>query len=424
MKYFLLMTLSLFILYATSPKALFEQIEASKSSLAVSTKEKKIVNKQLQKTANKIQKLEKEIHSLNTKLAKLNDNLKQEEQKYNEAQREIRGINDMLKELDNDINAKKREFAKKLSKQLGSVVAQNKMQQRDEKSVVLEEVYSRYKNFNQKELLKLSRNIEQKNALKSNLLQRRDEIAKSIKDVKAQKEVYKKETKIKKQLLKKLAQEQKRYTQRLKSIFKRQTILRLTLTKLNLIKEDALKAAKERERELKKRIRRLAKLKLNSKTNASILKYEKSRMNRNYIKRNTSRYHGVKTLSPVKAPKVLKAYGKYIDPIYKIESFNDSVTLASRIGDKRVYNVANGEVVYMGENSMLGGKMLIIEHANGLHTIYADLEKFSPFIKKGSKVKKGIVLGKVRHKLIFEATNKDGKFINPLDLIKLSKSVH
>ncbi len=422
MKHLVIITLSSFTLFAASPKALFQQIEASKNSLAVSTKEKKMLNKQLQKTANKIKKLEKEIASLNEKLKKLNDNLKNEEQKYNEAQREIHGINTMLKELDTDINARKKEFAKKLTKQLGSVVAQNKMQQRDEKSVVLEEVYSRYKDYNQKELLKLSRNIEQKNALKKNLIQRRNEIANSIKDVKAQKEVYKKETEIKKQLLKKLAKEQQRYSKKLKGIFKRQTILRLTLTKLNLIKEDAAKAAKERERELKKRIRRLAKLKLNSKTQRESLRYEKSIISKDYLKNTTAHYRGEKTIAPIRAPKVLRSYGKFIDPIYKIESFSDSVTLTSQIGDKRIFNVLNGEVIFKGKNSMLG-KMIVVEHANGLHTIYADLDKFSPFIKKGLMVKKGTVLGKVRHKLIFEATKK-GRFINPLDLINLSKSVN
>jgi len=422
MRYLLLLAIGTFVLFAASPKALFEQIKASKSSLADSVKEKRILSRQLQKIADEIKKHQKEIAVLNKKLKKLNESLQKEEQKYNEAQREIHGINEMLKELDKDIEARKREFAKKLSKHLGRVVAQNKMQQRDEKSVVLEEVYSRYKDYNQKELLKLSRNIEQKNALKKNLIQRRDEIANSIKDVKAQKDVYKKEAAIKRQLLKKLAKEQERYSKKLRAIFKRQTVLRLTLTKLNLIQEEAAKAAKERERELKRRIRRLAKLRLNNKESSSDITYKETAISKSYIKSTTTHYRGPKTIAPLRSPKVLKSYGKFIDPIYKIESFSDSVTLTSRAGDRRVFNVLNGEVIFKGRNSMLG-KMVVVEHANGLHTIYADLDKFSPFIKKGLKVKQGTVLGKVRRKLIFEATKK-GKFINPLDLINLNKSVN
>ena len=414
----LIVTLCAVTLFGASPKELFSQIKASKSSLAVSNKKKSVLNEQLQKIAAKISTYEKEIASLNLKMKKLNSGLQKEEEKYREAQREIRGINAMLKELDSDIAAHKKEFAKKLSKQLGSVVAQNKMEQKSEKSVVLEEVYEHYKNYNQKEILKLSRNIEQKIALQKNLINRRDAIASSIKDVKAQKDIYAKESKIKKQLITKLQKEQKLYSKRLKGIFKRQTILRLTLTKLNLIQEDAAKAAKERELELKKRIRRLKRLKLSKSRSGESENYNNSQINNNsYTAKTITSYRGSKTISPIKAAKVVKSFGSFIDPIYRIRSFSDSVTLSSKIDDHRIYNVLNGEVIFKGKNSMLG-KMVVVKHSDGLHTIYADMDKFSPFIKKGSRVKKGTVLGKVRHKLIFEATKK-GKFINPLSLINL-----
>jgi septal ring factor EnvC (AmiA/AmiB activator) len=407
------------LLFSASPKELFKKIEESKSSIAVSNKEKSALSKQLKRTAKKITKLEKEVAALDEKLKKINSSLKKEEAKYQEAQREIRSINTMLKELDKDITARKKEFAKKLSKQLGSVIAQNKIKQKSEKSVVLEEVYSHYKNYNQAELLKLTRNIEQKSALRENLKKRRDAIEKSIKNVKAQKDVYKKESKIKRQLLAKLAKEEKKYSKRLKAIFRKQTILRLTLTKLNLIQEDAAKAAKKRELELKKRIRRLAKLNLSKKGKGGSRAVRESHTldDSSYITSNIAKYRGVKTIAPLKDPKVLKSFGRFKDPIYHMQSFSDSVTLASKSGDKRIFNVLNGEVIYIGPNNMLG-KMIVVKHNNGLHTIYADIDKFSPFIKKGSMVKKGTVLGKVKRKLIFEAT-KSGKFINPLRLINL-----
>jgi len=132
--------------------------------------------------AQKIKKLNSEIDEYDKKLNKLNAFLSNAQKKYQESMSEIDGIDNIVKELDKDIEAKTKEFAKKLSRQLGSVVAQNKTEQKSEKSVVLKEVYERYKNYNQQELLKLSRNIEQKNALRKNLLKRRDEIAKKIKE--------------------------------------------------------------------------------------------------------------------------------------------------------------------------------------------------------------------------------------------------
>lgn len=405
------------LLYSASPKELFSQIEASKSSLQQTDTKRNIVNKQLQKIAAKIAKLQKQIKQYDIKLAKLDSSLSKEEQKYQSSKNEINSINAMIKEIDADIESRKKEFAQKLSQQLGSIVAQNKMLQKDEKSVVLKEVYEHYKDYNQQELLRLTRNIEQKSTLRANFVKRRDAIADSIKGVKAQKDVYKKQKQEKKQLLQKLVNEQKSYNKKLDRLFRRQTVIRLTLAKLNLLKEDAAKEAKRREQELKRRsIRRLKNIKFARQSN----KHSKSRQKSygtSYDSRNISSYRGAKTIAPMRGAKVLKRFGPYIDPVYKIKSYNDSVTFTSTLGDKRVYNVLNGKVAFMGRNSMLG-KFIIIEHSHGLHTIYTDLAKVSPFVKKGLNVRKGTVLGKVKRKLIFEAT-KNGKFINPLQLVQL-----
>ena len=402
-------------LNATSPKELFSKIKESKESLKVANKQKNITNKQLQKIANKIKKLQAEIEEYDKKLSTLDSYIKKEQKKYKKALSEIQGIDNMVKELDKDIENKKREFAKKLSKQLSTVVAKDKSGQKDERSVVLKEVYSRYKNYSQQELLKLSKNIEQKKALRDNLLKRREEIANNIKDIKVKKELYKKQKAKKERLLAKLSKEEKIYSKKLREIFKKQTVIRLTLSKLKILKEDAAREAKRRELELKRRIKHLKSIKFANKksTKKSTIKQYGS----SYLAKNIYKYRGPKTIAPLKSPKVIKKFGTFVDPIYNIRSHSDSLTLVSRAKDNRVYNVLNGEVVFVGRNSMLG-KLIIIKHNNGLHTVYADLDKFSPFIKKGSKVKKGTVIGKVKRKLIFQAT-KNGALINPARLIEI-----
>ncbi len=417
MKKVVFLALSIFVILnaKTKPSELFNQIKESKHTLVKTQKEKIVTNRQLQAIANKIKKLNKEIEKYDKKIYELNGILGNANKKYQESMAEIKGIDNIVKALDKDIEQKTKEFAHKVSKQLGGVVAQNRTAQKDEKSVVLKEVFDRYKNYNQQELLKLSRNIEQKNALRKNLLKRRDDIAKSIKDVNKQKKLYEKQKAEKKKLLKKLAVEEKLYSKKLRDIFRRQTVIRLTLTKLNLLQEETAKESKRRERELKKRIRALKKLRHSGGSVAvvnGVKQYGSSFSNDNIYK-----YRGAKTISPLKSAKVIKRFGSFIDPIYKIKSHSDSVTLISKARDRRVYNVMNGEVSYIGQNSMLG-KLIVIKHSNGLHTIYADLNKFSPFLKVGSKVKKGTVIGKVKRKLIFEAT-KNGKFINPTRLINL-----
>jgi len=400
------------------PKELFSKINESKKSLTQTNKEKSITNKQLQDIANKIKKIEKEIDIYDKKLQELDKFIKTEQRRYKESVAEIQGIDNMVKELDSDIEARKKEFAKKLSKRLGTVIAKDKSGEKDERSVVLKEVYSRYKNYSQQELLKLSKNIEQKKALRENLLKRREEIASNIKDISRKRKIYNKEKTQKKKLLLKLSKEQKQYSGKLKKIFKKQTLIRTTLARLNILRQDAAKESKRRELELKKRIRSLKNIKFAdgkvAKVNrgSSVKSYGSS-----YVAERIYKYRGVKTIPPLKSPKVIKSFGTFIDPIYKIRSHSDSLTLVSKSRDNRVYNVMNGEVVFVGKNAMFG-KLIIIKHSNGLHTIYADLNKFSPFIKKGSKVKKGTVIGKIRRKLIFQAT-KDGALINPARLLKI-----
>ena len=412
---FLTITLFLILNAKSKPSELFSQINKSKHSLVNTQKEKSVANKQLQSIANKIKKLNREIASYDKKLYELNGILGNANRKYQDSMSEIKGIDNIVKALDKDIEVKTKEFAHKVSKQLGGVVAQNQTSQKNEKSVVLKEVLDRYKNYNQQELLKLSRNIEQKNALRKNLLKRRDDIANGIKDVNVQKKLYKKQKAKKMQLLKKLDTEDKLYSKKLRDIFRRQTVIRLTLTKLNLLQEETAKESKRRERELKKRIRALKRLR-HSKNRVAVVDGVKQ-YGTSFSDDNIYKYRGIKTISPLKSAKYIKRFGSFIDPIYKIRSHSDSVTLVSSNSDRRVYNVMNGEVSYIGHNSMLG-KLIVIKHSNGLHTIYADLNKFSPFLKVGSKVKKGTVIGKVKRKLIFEAT-KNGKFINPARLINL-----
>jgi murein DD-endopeptidase MepM/ murein hydrolase activator NlpD len=424
--------LSLFLIFAQAkkPSELFSQIDKSKKSLQITTNQTNAMSKQLREIAKKIKKLNNEILEYDKKLDKLDKNLQIQQQKYNNAKAEIESINNIINELDNDIEMKNREFARLISKQLGSVIAKNKTIDRDEKSVVLKEFLEKYKEYNQQELLKISRNIEQKTELKKSLLSKKAKIAKGIRDVKKQKAIYLREKKKRQELLKKLAKEEKLYQKKLKQTLKKQTLIRLTLAKLNLLQEEAAKEAKKRELELKRRIKELKRLKLaNKKARKKALQEGKEveykvatingvkQVGSSYSVGSIAKYRGPKTIPPLKSPRVIRPFGTFVDPIYKIKTFNDSMVLSSAIGDNRVYNVLNGEVSFVGRNAMLG-KFVIVKHANNLHTIYADLSKISPFIKVGAKVRKGTVIGKVKKKLIFEAT-KNGKFINPKRLINI-----
>lgn len=128
-----------------------------------------------------------------------------------------------------------------------------------------------------------------------------------------------------------------------------------------------------------------------------------------------AKYTGKKTIAPLINFTVKQKFGNYTDPIYKLKIFNENVVLRSSTPDANVRVVLDGKVVFANDTAVLD-KVVIVEHANGIHTIYAHLSKFSKLAKVGSVLKKGNIIGKVEKDLTFEVTQKNFH-INPLELI-------
>ena len=129
------------------------------------------------------------------------------------------------------------------------------------------------------------------------------------------------------------------------------------------------------------------------------------------------KYSGEKTIAPLDGFTVKQKFGNYVDPIYNIKIFNESVVLSANSADAKVKSVFNGKVVFAKETAMLD-KVVIIENPNGIHTIYAHLSQIAPTVKVGAKVQKGYVIGRVQRDLTFEVTQKN-YHIDPLELISL-----
>ncbi|EAI1055200.1 peptidase M23 [Campylobacter coli] len=132
----------------------------------------------------------------------------------------------------------------------------------------------------------------------------------------------------------------------------------------------------------------------------------------------TKRYTGKKTIAPLESFTVKQKFGNYIDPVYNIKIFNENVVLRSKKSDAVVKSVLDGKIVFAKDTSMLA-RVVIVEHDNGIHTIYAHLDKIAPNIKVGKNVKKGAVVGRIKNDLTFEVTQKNFH-INPLELISLN----
>ncbi|NOZ26005.1 MAG: peptidoglycan DD-metalloendopeptidase family protein [Nitrospirae bacterium] len=113
-------------------------------------------------------------------------------------------------------------------------------------------------------------------------------------------------------------------------------------------------------------------------------------------------------------------YGSYRDPKFKTPVFRNGIHIKSREGEA-VKAVYSGKVVFA--DWFRGyGKVVIINHGEGYHTVYANLSEI--FLSKGDIIKQGALIGRVGDSgmlnapgLYFEIRYK-GKPLNPLQWLK------
>ena len=211
-----------------------------------------------------------------------------------------------------------------------------------------------------------------------------------------------------KKALAKLEKDKESYKIKLKEIITQQDSLKRTLAELNIIKIDEIKKEKE-EKE-----RQEAFDNENIVLDENLPKVKKHATSYQSVK--TKEYKGAKTIAPFDSYDITKKYGTYTDPIYGIKIFNESISLKPKKEDERVKTVFSGKVIYADKTAVLNN-IVIVEHTNGLHTIYANLSQISPNIKKGQKIKRGYTIGRVNEELIFEVTQKS-YHIDPIQLFK------
>ncbi|DAB38831.1 MAG TPA: peptidase M23, partial [Sulfuricurvum kujiense] len=84
--------------------------------------------------------------------------------------------------------------------------------------------------------------------------------------------------------------------------------------------------------------------------------------------------------------------------------------------DAKVKSVLNGKVILAKPTAMLEN-VVIIEHDNGLHTIYAHLDKIAPTVEVGKRLKQGSIIGRAGRELMFQVTQRNAH-IDPMQMIR------
>ncbi len=433
------------------------KIEKSKESLSAASAAQKKTSRQLNKIAKDIQAAEKDIVYLENKIGELEADQKKSEEKYTALKTELAKSEKELAATSEALEEKHQKFVSLLSEQFSIVFAMEKSHEPTRESILSREVYIAYKNHNTKMLTALRGDLVKLKKQKEDKIYLRNKTKNEISRIVKKREEYAQKKAAKEKLREKLASDEEKYNAKLAKIVDKQNSLRSTLAKLNILhtqevnearkraeaEKEAMRLEKKRQREIREakalaRInarkaqealkqakteqeRRSARLAASEAKKAEQRTYEESekvrQVNSSYQKSKTYAYRGGKTISPLPGAKIIKKFGTYVDPIYKIKIFNESITLKSPVPNSKVKNILNGKVVFAGKSSMLGN-VVVVSHSSKIHTVYAGLSKIAPTIHVGAKIQKGYVVGKVNEKLIFQAT-KDSKHINPLRLITI-----
>jgi len=433
------------------------KIEKSKANLSAAAAAKQETSMQLNKIAQDIQAAEKDIVYLDNKMGELETDQKRSEEKYEVLKAELSKSEKELAITSQELEEKHNEFISLLSEQFSIVFAMEKAHEPTKESILLHEVYIAYKNHNNKMLSTLKTDIEKLKKQKEDKVYLRNKTKNEIGRIVKKREEYAQKKSAKEKLRKTLATDEEKYNAQLAKIVDKQNSLRSTLAKLNILHEQEVNEARKRaeaekeamrlEKERQRKIReakalarinarkaqealqqakteqerkqaRLAASEARKEEQKTYQESEKVRqVNSSYQESKTYAYRGGKTISPLPGAKLVKKFGTYVDPIYKIKIFNESITLKSPVANSKVQNILNGKVVFAGKSSMLGN-VVVVSHSSKIHTVYAGLSKIAPTIHVGAKIQKGYVVGKVNEKLIFQAT-KDSKHINPLNLITI-----
>ncbi len=367
------------------------------------------LNKKMAITAKKIIKQKTELDKQNIYLETLKAELQSKETTYKENSGQLVQFQEKQKEL----QLKQTKIEEKLVFLIAQSVTLSIMledkKSTDSDALIEFEVLQSMLDNSKKKVKKLNKLFFINVNVIEELNDKTTSLQKEITSIDKKKKDLLKTQKANKKALAKLTKDKASYKKKLQTLLEKQDSLKKTLAQLNLIKIDAIKKAEEEK--LREEAFKAKNVLLTDEELPKVKKHGTS-----YQSVKTQDYKGVKTIAPLDDYTISKKYGTYTDPIYGIKIFNESISLKPKSPNAKVETVFNGKVIYADKTAVLQN-IVIVEHNNGLHTIYANLSQISPNIKKGQKIKKGYTIGRISDELIFEVTQKS-YHINPIQLFQ------
>lgn len=415
--------IALFLLifsYIFADQSTKDKIELTSKNIAVKKSEEKNLSKKIDELGALIVKESAELKKTNAQIDEITGLVVNLSQKYKD---EATKLDELNKQTD-DLVKIKLELEKKITDLIVEDFSFNLIQDSDIKTyeaLISNEVFASLSDVFRKDIANLvithdeaSKTIDKKN---KEIL----DLEKNLKEYSAKKEELSNAQKKQKKLVENLNKNKEDYIQKLINTQKQSEALSSTLEELKIIddKEEKAKAKKIAQENAQKNAQK-------QEVQPEILQRDKrvedidkkvKLYGSSYKESRVKKYVGSKTISPLKNAFVKRKFGNFIDPVYDIKIFNESVILSSNTQNAQVYNVLDGKVIFAKSTPVLNN-VIIVENKNGIHTIYANLSQIAPTIKNGSVIKKGYSIGRVKSDLTFEVTQKNFH-IDPLELISL-----
>jgi len=405
MRFFLfLLVLHVTILSAADVE---QKILTNQKNLKSKSKVERNINKKLNDIAEDIQKEEKNLSYIESQIEDLGKNIARNENIVKDKEINLKDLTSQNLALMDKKQDLEERIIKVIAEDFSFYLISDKDYLDSSDSILIDETVDKIGVIIQKEFKKLSHDYERINEKIEVQNVQIKKLKDSIEDLRNKKIKFSSLKKSKEVSIKKLANQKTQYKKRLRRVSRERKELRATLKKLKIIKE------KEDEKEERERLAAIQKANKDSNINGKLTVRQ---IGSSYQNSRVKRYKGRKTIAPLDNFIVKRKFGSYVDPIYKIKIFNESVILTSKINNAKVKNVLNGKVIYAKDTAVLD-KVVIVENSYGIHTIYAHLSKIAPTIEVGKKIKKGYIIGRVEDDLSFEVTQKS-YHINPLELIR------
>lgn len=395
-----------------------KKIEQNKKILSSKEKEKQTTTLKIKELADKIEEQNQNITNLEQEINDINSDIEKHQKLLEDSQSELENLrtksNELIKEKNSNeteiINTIVEEFSTSMALKLASEDSLQELidseifsllsENAKNKVIKLNDNYnivSQSAKDNQNDIKRISSYIQERQKTKNRLTTLKEKHAVSLVDIEKQ---------------------HKDYQEELTKVVEKQTELNKLLGELNILKEAERKKAIEAKKTSDDDYSQMQTTDVRNQKFAKDLNLDVRKIGSSTDGIEIVKYKGAKTIAPLKSFKVVKNFGTYYDPIYKIKLFNESIVLQATNSESKVVSVLNGKVVYAKKNAGMLDNVVIIQHEGGLHTIYSHLDEIAPNLVVGKWVQKGSVVGRVNNILTFQVT-KDSAHIDPKDLFKI-----